>query len=123
MSNIFFEISNFQVKEADALDDINLNPIKNTIIGFIENIKNIIKDIDYKSFANSIKDTGNRVINATKEIVKESFESALIDEDRKINGILILLFEEIKLLKLFKPTNINMMLIPNTTFNKSISET
>ena len=89
MSNIFFEISNFQVKEADALDDINLNPIKNTIIGFIENIKNIIKDIDYKSFANSIKDTGNRVINATKEIVKESFESALIDEDRKINGTLL----------------------------------
>ena len=45
------------------------------------------------------------------------------NKERKINGILILLFEEIKLLKLFKPININMILIPNTTFSRSISET
>ena len=86
---LFFQNLFFQVKEADALDDVNLNPIKDTIIGFIENIKNLIKDVDYKSFANSIKDTGNRVINATKEIVKESFNSASIDKDRKINGTLL----------------------------------
>ena len=79
----------FQVKEADALDDVNLNPIKDTIIGFLENIKKLIKDVDYKSFTNSIKDAGNRVINATHEIVKESFNSASIDGDRKINGTLL----------------------------------
>ena len=70
------------------MDDVNLNPVKETILGFFGNIKSLIKDVNYRSFSNSVKDAGNRVINATREIIKESVSSAF-DEDRKINGTLL----------------------------------
>jgi len=77
-----------EVKEADALDNVNLNPVKDTILGFFDNIKNLIKEINYRSFSNSVKNASNRVINATREIIKESV-SSVFDEDRKINGTLL----------------------------------
>ena len=70
------------------MDNVNLNPVKDTILGFFDNIKNLIKEINYRSFSNSVKNASNRVINATREIIKESV-SSVFDEDRKINGTLL----------------------------------
>ena len=70
------------------MDNVNLNPVKDTILGFFGNIKNLIKEINYRSFSNSVKNASNRVINATREIIKESV-SSVFDEDRKINGTLL----------------------------------
>ena len=70
------------------MDDVNLNPVKETILGFFGNNKSLIKDVNYRSFSNSVKDAGNRVINATREIIKESV-SSVFDEDRKLNGTLL----------------------------------
>ena len=45
------------------------------------------------------------------------------NKEININGKLYLLLEEIKLLELFKPINVNIIAIPNTTFKRSFSET
>ena len=65
-----------------------MNQAKDSILDFFGSIKNIIKEVDYKSFANSIKDVGNQIVNETREIVKDSFSLAF-DEERTINGTLL----------------------------------
>ena len=68
-----------------------MNQVKDSILDFFGAIKNIIKEVDYKSFANSIKDVGNQIVNETREIVKDSFSyaSLYVDEERTINGTLL----------------------------------
>ena len=77
-----------QITNSDALENVDLNQVKDSILDFFGAVKNIIKEVNYKSFANSIKDIGNQIVNDTSEIIKDSFSLAF-DEERTINGTLL----------------------------------
>ena len=93
--SIFFEkflfVNTFflkQITNSDALENVDLNQVKDSILDFFGAVKNIIKEVNYKSFANSFKDIGNQIVNDTSEIIKDSFSLAF-DEERTINGTLL----------------------------------
>ena len=65
-----------------------MNQVKDSILDFFGAVKNLIKEVDYKSFANSVKDVGKQIVNETREIVKDSISLAF-DEERTINGTLL----------------------------------
>ena len=69
------------------MENVDLNQAKDSILDFFGAVKNIIKEVNYKSFANSVKDIGNQIVNDTSEIIKDSFSLAF-DEERTINGTL-----------------------------------
>ena len=77
-----------QITNSDALENVDLNQVKDSILDFFGAVKNIIKEFNYKSFANSVKDIGNQIVNDTSEIIKDSISLAF-DEERTINGTLL----------------------------------
>ena len=77
-----------QITNSDALENVDLNQVKDSILDFFGAVKNIIKEVNYKSFANSVKDIGNQIVNDTSETIKDSISLAF-DEERTINGTLL----------------------------------